>query len=51
MQNNKSPGYDGLIAEFYKCFWSDIQSLVVNSLNEGFDRGMMGSSQERGLSR
>ena len=29
----KSPGYDGLTAEFYKCFWSEIQSLVVNSLN------------------
>ena len=49
MQNNKSPGYDGLTVEFYKCFWPHIESLVVNSLNEGFDYGKMASSQRQGI--
>ena len=24
MESNKSPGSDGLLAEFYKVFWNDI---------------------------
>ena len=26
MQNNKSPGSDGITTEFYKIYWSDIKS-------------------------
>ena len=25
MQNNKSPGSDGITVEFYKIFWNDIK--------------------------
>ena len=38
MPNNKTPGSDGLSAEFYKCFWEDIKNLVIGSLNEGFEK-------------
>ena len=49
MHNNKSPGYDGLTVEFYKCFWPEFKSLVINSLNEGFDCGTMSISQRKGI--
>ena len=34
MANNKSPGCDGLTAEFYKCHWNLVGQLVVNSFKE-----------------
>ena len=33
MQNNKSPGSDGLTTEFYRAFWDIISTYVVNSFN------------------
>ena len=32
MPKNKSPGNDGLTAEFYKCFWDDIKDCFLNSI-------------------
>ena len=32
-ENNKSPGDDGLTAEFYKAFWNIVGNLMVDSLN------------------
>ena len=49
MKHNKSPGYDGLTVEFYKHFWTQIKTLVVKSLNEGFDIEMIASSQRKGI--
>jgi len=37
MKNNKSPGSDGISAEFYKIFWNYIKQYVVNSLNYSLD--------------
>ena len=31
LQNNKSPGEDGLPAEFYKFFWHDIKTQLLNA--------------------
>ena len=33
MKNKKSPGSDGIIAEFYKIFWNDITEFYVKSIN------------------
>jgi hypothetical protein len=33
MNNNKSPGSDGFSTEFFKFFWIDLKSFVVNSIN------------------
>ena len=33
--NNKSPGSDGFSTEFFKFFWIDLKSFVVNSINFG----------------
>ena len=45
MNNNKSPGSDGLTVEFYKCFWSKIKDMLINSLNEGHRKQQLSPSQ------
>ena len=35
MNNNKSPVSDGFSTEFFKFFWIDLKSFVVNSINFG----------------
>lgn len=48
MDNDSSPGPDGLGAAFYKCFWSKISPLVLNSLNEAFTTaGQLSISQRK----
>ena len=37
IKSNKSPGDDGLPIEFYRTFWSDIGSLLVDVYNETFE--------------
>ena len=34
MQNNKSPGNDGLTKEFYEMFWNEIKNPFMNSIME-----------------
>ena len=34
-QHNKTPGTDGLTAEFYLCFWNDISGPLIGCLNHG----------------
>ena len=41
MQNNKSPGSDGLTTEFYKIFWTDVKQYLIDSLNYSFRNGDM----------
>ena len=47
--NGKSPGSDGLTAEFYKTFWHKIGDYVVNSLNYSYDNMELPHEQGRGL--
>ena len=35
---NKSPGLDGLPAEFYKVFWQDIHTYLIHALNAGYKK-------------
>lgn len=49
MKNSKSPGSDGFSAEFFKMFWSKVGGLVIRSLNEGFIRGELSSTQKEGV--
>ena len=49
MQNNKSPGSDGITTEFYKIFWSDIKNYYIKSLNYSFENGDMTDMQKQGL--
>ena len=45
LQNNKTPGPDGLPGEFYKVFWADISNLLLNVLNDGH----LSKSQKQGV--
>ena len=49
MQNNKSPGSDGLTTEFYRAFWDIISTYVVNSFNYAFNTGNLSISQRQGI--
>ena len=49
MDTGKSPGIDGLTAEFYIAFWAVLGSDQVEVLNYGFQHGQLSISQRRGL--
>ena len=48
MNNNKSPGSDGFSTEFFKFFWIDLKSFVVNSINFGSLLGELSVTQKQG---
>ena len=50
-KNNKSPGNDGLTAEFYKKFWPILGHLLVESLNTAYRLGKLSNSQRQALIR
>ena len=45
MQNNKSPGKDGLTKEFYETFWNEIKHPFMNSIMEAREKKKLGTSQ------
>ncbi len=47
--NNKSPGNDGLPAEFYKVFWLKIKKYLLAALKKSFEQGKLSISQRQGL--
>ena len=49
MASNKSPGSDGLPAEFYKFFWGNIKIFLINALNAAYKKGTLSITQRRGL--
>ena len=51
MESNKSPGSDGLPAEFYKVFWNDFNQHLLNALNCAYmyTKGLLSITQRRGL--
>ena len=49
MKNYKSPGSDGFTAEFFKFFWLQLGSFVVRSLNDGFRKSELSTTQKEGV--
>jgi len=47
--NSKSPGNDGLTKEFYITFWTKLGPLLVDCLNESFDKGILATSQRQAV--
>ena len=51
MVSNKSPGSDGIPAEFYKFFWHDISDHLLESINYSYQPGQFSITQRRGIIR
>ena len=49
MNNQKSPGSDGITAEFYKIFWQDIKTYLINSINYSFNNHNLTDLQKQVL--
>ena len=49
MENNKSPGFDGLTTNFYKHFWPLLGADPTQVFNFACDKGLLASSQRRGI--
>ena len=48
-ENNKTPGNDGLTIEFYKFFWPEIGTLLVDSLNYAYCHGELSNTQKQAV--
>ena len=48
-KNGKSPGNDGLTKEFYVCFFNEICSPLIDTLNYSFEVGQLSTSQCQAL--
>ena len=49
LKNNKSPGWDGLTAEFYKHFWDDLKLILFHSYLESINNQHLSPSQRIGV--
>ena len=49
LSNGKTPGLDGIPTDFYKFFWIDIGTTVVESINYAFEKGEMSADQRSGI--
>ena len=49
MKEDKSPGWDGIIVEFFKEFWQDLSDSVIAITNKAFTKGRMEESMSKGL--
>ena len=49
MENNKTPGSDGLTVEFYRFFWNIIAKYMVESFSYVFESGNLSISQKQGI--
>ena len=49
MNGEKTPGSDGLPADFYKVFWNNLADCLVNSINYAYEVRQFSVSQRRGI--
>ena len=49
MSNNKTPGNDGLTAEFYKYFWEDLKDILLESYKYSRTVGELSTSQRQAI--
>ena len=49
MENNKSPGNDGLTKEFYVIFWTELTDIFMSSIKESKKLQKLGVSQRQAI--
>lgn len=49
MENNKTPGPDGLTVEFYKCFFNDISDIIIDLFIETIQHGVLPPSMSQAV--
>ena len=49
MDNNKSPGNDGICKEFYECFWDEVKKPFLASINKAFLNQGLSTSQKQAV--
>ena len=49
MKFNKSPGNDGFTVEFYVTFWPQLGEMLVETLNETYEKEELSNSQKQGI--
>ena len=49
MQNNKTPGNDGLTKEFYETFWNEIKYVFLKSLKQAKEKGQLSISERHAV--
>ena len=49
MNNQKSPGSDGITVEFYKLFWNDVKEFYINFINHSFHTGSLTDLQKQSI--
>ena len=49
MKNNKSPGNDGITKEFLEYFWTELETVLVSTLNHSFEKGELSTSQKQAI--
>ena len=48
MKFSKSPGNDGFTVEFYVTFWPQLGEMLVETLNETYEKRELSNSQKQG---
>ena len=51
IDNNKSPGNDGLSKEFYECFWDEVKKPFLASIHKAFLNQELSTSQKTGCDK
>ena len=51
MDREKTPGTDGLPAEFYNFFWKDLSPLLISAINYSYDEGSLSITHRRGINK
>ena len=49
MDNDKSPGNDGITKEFYRTFWDTVKELLCASIQQSFLAGELSTSQKQAI--
>ena len=49
LKNNKSPGEDGIISEFYKKYWHIIGAVFLKMIRYVFEKSTLSNSQGKGI--